>query len=328
MNVIVLATFNGAAYLGEFLESLRRQTVADWHLLVRDDGSSDATLELLARAGSRDSRISLLNDTPGRLGVTSNFGCLLDRARERHARYIFFADQDDVWLPHKLQVQLARIKDAESSAGPDTPLLVHSDLALVDRDLRLIHPSHSWCARLERDRRSPAPLRTLLTNNFVTGCTALLNRPLLDAALPFPPSAVLHDWWVALCAAAFGQIHYLPEPTVLYRQHGSNVVGAEPFWAKLNPLSGRWRSHWQQTLRAFQQGTRQACALRDRANERGGLPPDSRTLINAYADLLESRATPLTRIRAARRLQLGRRGPFNRLLLAARLYSLPEDTAA
>jgi glycosyltransferase involved in cell wall biosynthesis len=328
MNVIVLATYNGAAWLGEFVDSLRRQSVVDWHLLIRDDGSTDATPALLAEAAARDSRISLLDDAPGRLGVTSNFAHLLHRARERQARYVFLADQDDVWLPDKLQQQLALIRQAEASAGAGTPLLVHSDLTLVDRGLRVIHPSHSRCTRLARDRQAAAPLRTLLTNNFVTGCTALLNRPLLDVALPLPPSAVLHDWWVALCAAAFGEIRYLDEPTVLYRQHGSNVVGAEPFWTKLNPLSGRWRAHWQRTLQAFRRGARQACALRSRAEERGGLAADRRALIDAYADLLESRTTPLARLRAARRLQLGRRGPLNRLLLAARFCALPEDAAA
>ena len=327
MNVIVLATYNGAAYLGEFLESLRRQTITDWLLLVRDDGSSDATCELLVRAAAQDSRIVVADDAAGRLGVTANFGALMESARERQARYVFLADQDDVWLPTKIEKQLALMRQAEAS-GCGTPLLVHSDLTLVDGHLRLIHSSHSRCTGLAGDRVSRTPLRTLLTNNFVTGCTAVVNRPLLDAALPFPPSAVLHDWWVALCAAAFGQIHYLAEPTVLYRQHGNNVVGAEPFWAKMNPLSGRWRAHWQRTLQAFQQGTRQACALRDRADERGGIAPDRRTLIGVYAEMLESPATPLARIRTAQRLQLGRRGPVNRLLLAARLCSLPEDAAA
>lgn len=327
MNVIVLATYNGAAYLGEFLDSLRRQSVAEWHLLVRDDGSTDATPEILARAAVEDARISLMGDVPDRLGVTANFGVLLEHARERHARYVFLADQDDVWLPHKLEKQLALMRQAEASASPETPLLVHADLSLVDRNLRVIHRSHSRCTGLGRDRTCHSPLRILLTNNFVTGCTALLNRPLLDAALPFPPSAVLHDWWIALCAAALGEIHYLAEPTVLYRQHGSNVVGAEPFWTKLSPLSGGWRSHWRRTRDAFRRGTWQAGALRSRAAERGWISADRRALIDAYADLLEAPSTPLARLRAARRLKLGRRGPLNRLLLAARLCSLPENAA-
>jgi rhamnosyltransferase len=170
-----------------------------------------------------DARIGLLTDGRGNLGPLGSFGVLLEHALEREAAYVALSDQDDVWRADKLEHELALLRAHEASAGPGHPTLVHSDLAVVDCDLHPIHPSYLRYQRLQHVAHDP--LRRLLLQNFVTGCTVVLNRALLEVATPVPP-VVMHDWWLAQCAAALGTVLFLPEPTVLYRQHGANTLGS------------------------------------------------------------------------------------------------------
>src|SRR5439155_22468886 len=109
---------------------------------------------------------------------------------------------------------------------------------------------------------------------FATGCASLINRSLLEIALPLPPAAVLHDWWITACAAAFGTIRYLPEPLVLYRQHGRNAVGAASVWRRLQPWRVVRNGAWRRIQENVQRSSRQARALLDRLRERsaGTLP--------------------------------------------------------
>lgn len=226
---IVLAAFNGEDFIRLQIESIQQQSYDNWKLLVRDDASSDRTAEIVKEMAREDARIRLLSDEAGWLGTTHNFGALAEAACNQGARYVLFADQDDVWHRHKIARQMALMLRAEADCKPNTPLLMHSDLAVVDSDLRLIHPSFMGFEGLAH--RSQQPLKTLLVQNFVTGCTVLVNRALLKLALPIPAEAVMHDWWLALCAATAGEIGYLPQATVRYRQHGNNCVGAR---------TGRW----------------------------------------------------------------------------------------
>ncbi len=140
--------------------------------------------------------------------------------------------------------------------------MVYSDLEVCDAELKSIHPSFLRYAC--HGHGSPHPLKTLLARNFVPGCACLVNRPLLDFALPVPSTAVMHDWWLTLSAAAIGQIAWLSEPLGRYRQHGRNVSGSAGFWAGLNPLFHPWRRRWQQSTAHFRQSVEQVRSLRDR----------------------------------------------------------------
>jgi hypothetical protein len=102
--------------------------------------------------------------------------------------------------------------------------LVHSDLELVDAAGNRLGVRYLQRQRLDPERTAPVDLAL---TNVVTGCTALCNRALLELALPLPVEALMHDWWLALVASAFGRIGWLPQATVLYRQHGANVLGAQ-----------------------------------------------------------------------------------------------------
>jgi hypothetical protein len=138
--------------------------------------------------------------------------------------YVMFSDADDVWLPHKIAATYAEMRRLETQWGKETPLLVHSDLSVVDSHLNLIHASF-W-SYSKRSPDSVKYLNRLVLQNSVTGCAVMVNRSLLGKALQMPPEAIMHDWWLALVAAALGHIGVIDEPLLLYRQHGSNVLGA------------------------------------------------------------------------------------------------------
>ncbi len=233
--VILLGTYNGGRFVEEQIRSIQGQTVPNWMLFVRDDGSQDGTTEVVADVARRDERIRCVVDRHGRLGVVGNFGELMRIAHSEGADYIFFSDQDDVWVSSKIADQLTYLKGMESQHGQKTPILVYSDLEVVSEQLERIHPSFMGYQGLNHESRDP--LRVLLTQNFVTGCATAINRPLLELAIPLPTDVIMHDWWLALCAASCGRLTYLPQALVRYRQHGANQFGAEGFLTMINPLS-------------------------------------------------------------------------------------------
>jgi len=154
------------------------------------------------------------------LGPAMAFGRVL---AETTAPFVCFCDQDDVWLPEKLATTVGLLEQLARATGGG-PLLVHSDLAVVDASLLPVAASFDRYQNL--GARSRTALRHLLVQNSVTGCTVCMNRSLVDLVVPIPAEAVMHDWWTALVAAAFGRIVYHPAALVNYRQHGSNVRGA------------------------------------------------------------------------------------------------------
>ncbi len=220
---VLLATYNGASYLPEQLASLEAQTFADWRLVLRDDGSSDGSAQIVRDWAARTGReLAVIEDGRKGLGAMGNFAALIETS---DAPYFACCDQDDVWLPEKLALMLERVREAERRRGADTPVLAYSDLRVVDAELREVSPSfRSYCPLV-----LPRPARVmsdLMTQNVVTGCASLGNAALRQAALPIPPEAVMHDWWLALVAVGLGELVDVPQATVLYRQHGKNAIGA------------------------------------------------------------------------------------------------------
>ena len=217
---ILLATYNGASWLRAQLDSLLRQTRDDWVLYWRDDGSGDGTIAILQEFGERagQGRCVQVSEPPGRLGATGNFLALLrsvvDTLAERDM--VAFADQDDVWLPQKLDRGVAALRKAPT----DEPILYCARQILVDARLQRLCVSDP----LSRPTGFPAAL----TQNVATGCTVMLNRPGARlVAASRPSTGTLHDWWAYLVVtAAGGRLVQDEEPVVLYRQHKLNLVGA------------------------------------------------------------------------------------------------------
>ena len=219
---ILLATYNGERYLREQIDSIFAQDYPTLRILASDDGSSDRTLEILSEyADQFPSKIRLMEKQSPLGSAKANYLRLM---KEATAGYICFADQDDVWLPNKVSASMRAMEDLEAQHGTSQPLLVFTDLRVVDEQLKTINRS-MW-RELDIDPRSVHRLKQLIGRSVVTGCTAMINRPMLELARQMPEEATMHDRWIGLLAAALGAAAIVPEQTVLYRQHDSNVVGA------------------------------------------------------------------------------------------------------
>lgn len=235
---VLLPTFDGESFLPQQLDSLLAQRGVAWSVIARDDGSTDHTLEILQQYLLRHPTRIVLAPTSGRLGVVGSVNALLEKST---APYVAFCDQDDVWKPDKLRILLLRMRVLESMHGKGTPILVHSDLEMVDHELRRLHRSFWAFSGADVHHHS---LPRLLISNSVTGCAMIVNRALIRQAWPIPPEAAMHDHWFALVAAAFGHIESVDQTLVAYRQHSHNALGAHASgWrALLRRLrAGRWR---------------------------------------------------------------------------------------
>lgn len=216
---VLMATRNGARYLGEQLDSLERQSHANWRLMVSDDGSDDGTWAMLeafqARIGA--GRVTLAQG-PQR-GVAANFLSLI-AAVGPEAAAVALADQDDVWLPEKLSRGMAAV------GGRGGPVLYCARTRIVGPDLQERGLSAVWAR--------PFGFANALVQNVAAGNTILLNRAAIELAqdaIRRMPAAVaqevvLHDWWLyQMVSGAGGVVVHDAEPVLLYRQHGGNLIG-------------------------------------------------------------------------------------------------------
>ncbi|MBO9677059.1 MAG: glycosyltransferase family 2 protein [Acidovorax sp.] len=222
---VLLATYNGSRYLEAQLDSILAQTHQDFRLLVSDDGSSDGTRAILDRYKSRFGARLVLVPHPGAgRGVIRNFENLMATSLlDGMAGWVAFCDQDDVWLPHKVERTLAEMRRLEGDDGDSVPCVVHTDLTVVDEHLEVLGASF---ARHQRINPGDCSALTLLSINQVTGCAMMVNRALLRMALPLPPDTIMHDWWCALIGGS-GRRSFVDTPLILYRQHGANQLGAK-----------------------------------------------------------------------------------------------------
>ncbi len=228
MVTVLLCTYNGAAYVRAQLQSILDQTVQDLHVVVSDDGSTDETLAIVeAMAAAHPGRITILRQDPPTGSAQRHFLKLLVEQAYDVADYIMLSDQDDVWLPDKVEKTLARMQADEAAcraAGEaHASILVHCDSRIVDRALREIAPSFVAYQKMTPSR---CQLQQLLVQNNIVGGALMMNRALAERITEIPAHCVMHDQWIALVASAFGHIDFVPEALYLYRQHGDNVLGA------------------------------------------------------------------------------------------------------
>lgn len=221
---ILLATFQGEAYLREQLDSIFRQTHQQFRLIIRDDCSSDQTPFILKEYQEKHPEKVVILPSDERLGVKSNFSRLLSHST---ADYVCFADQDDVWLPTKIEMTLNALLNLEIDNTKHCPILVHTDLQVVNEQLKPLHPSYWVYSNIFPEKSRT--LNRLLVQNVITGCTVMINRSLAKLIQTVPPETIMHDWWMGLVASCFGLVREIPHATMLYRQHGRNTLGAKRF---------------------------------------------------------------------------------------------------
>jgi rhamnosyltransferase len=288
---ILLSTYNGSKYLAEQIASLQAQSASDWRLLVRDDGSNDGTVEILHQLAALDPRIHIVADdepAASNLGASRSFCELL---KQVEAPYFMFCDQDDVWHPSKVEKTLKQLELLDGA-----PALVFSDLRIVDSKLQQLSPSFMQYQRF--DPQAGMNFRRLVMQNHVVGCTLGANRALLELSglryQPIPAAAMMHDWWLALVAAALGKMAYIDTPTIDYRQHANNALGAP---------GSNWRRYvrqllnnrpWEKAQHYLARVSLQAQAFLDRYE--GRLKAADRAVLEKVASL-QRRNLPLTLLR-------------------------------
>jgi glycosyltransferase involved in cell wall biosynthesis len=308
---IICSVLNGGAFLAPMIASIQAQTHRAWRLWVRDDGSTDGTLATLDAFAAADSRITVLHRGGPALGCASAFGWLMERLPTESA-YVMVADADDVWLSEKIAITLAAMQRAEAESRG--PVLVHTDLRVVDAELREL--SASFWAMAGIDPSSVAP-RDIVQRNIATAPTVMVNRALRLRIGSTPSGLVSQDWWYACVAAVTGRIVAVPQATVQYRQHGGNLVGAPradragfgTVWADLRRLV-RDRARFRRGLAVM---SRQATVLLERFGDE--IRREDREVLEALATL-PSRST-WQRKRSVARLYRGRTRSWLRALVAA-----------
>ena len=260
MITVLLAAWQGAAYIEEQLDSILRQKgigsaskeseVSESRepgirIFISDDGSTDGTGEILEQYKERyPEQIRLVHRSPERKekdqadGIppaAGNFFWLLSECckaledeekckNQNGGQYVMLSDQDDVWKEQKAAKLLAEMKRLEKQYGEDHPILVHSDMEVADANLKTIHPSFFKYQKCSPSRTS---FSEILVENSVTGGAVMMNRALLMLFKERPAACFMHDWWIALAASCFGTIAWVKESLYLYRQHGNNTLGAK-----------------------------------------------------------------------------------------------------
>lgn len=234
MNVqILMSTYNGEKYLRTQLDSILSQRYHSFSLLIRDDGSHDHTIAILEEYAKKDGRVSWFRGE--NLGAALSFFDLINKA-DVNAEYYAFADQDDLWMPDKLERAVQIIKNMETESfgdekiiseiltsdnlRGDVPILYCGAKILVDEEL---HPlKNAVSIRVKK-----LSFGNALVQNICTGCTCAINKKLMILLQKYKPkNMIMHDWWFYLVASSMGQVVYDLRPEIYYRQHGNNTSGA------------------------------------------------------------------------------------------------------
>jgi len=316
---ILLATCQGAQFLDELLTSIRAQTDSDWITLVSDDASMDGSVEIVLRHAADDSRIVLLDPCLHRLGIRENFGRLLEAALQRDASLFALCDQDDVWMPTKIERLREAVEPRNGPTASAQPVVAYADLRLIDEAGLEIAPSHFRHAGADCVRRGVGPW--LLAHNLIPGCTIVGNRALLELAVPLPPAIHHHDWWLLILAAAAGRVVAVDAVLTEYRQHRANAIGAAGPWRRAWRFVTGFRSQLRRARQQYALALAQAEALVERTGERA-----EQRLDPGWSQWIAATRRGLGGDRWVTRVGAVLRGPVRRLGFARNLLMLAVAT--
>ena len=215
MISIAMAAYNGEKYLREQLDSILRQTVQDFELVICDDCSTDGTVRILEEYMQKDSRIKVFVNKEN-LGFVKNFEKAIKLCS---GEYIALSDQDDVWLPEHLEILMRNIKDKD---------LICGNAVLCDENLKTINTDLLSVSKIDflPDNKDDW-FFFLLHGNIFQGAASLFKSNIIEKALPIPSKVKFHDRWLALVAASENGVSYINKPILYYRQHGENITHAE-----------------------------------------------------------------------------------------------------
>lgn len=215
---VLLSTYNGEKYVAELLDSLVRQTFQNFSLYIRDDGSTDKTLQIISEYCDIHDHFFLISDSEN-LGAAASFMSLLHAVQ---SEYYMYADQDDVWLPEKIR-KAYYLLTSEERKKPQIAHLVCADAVVTNSELEMLYNSFIKISGINPDFFEEKGY--VYVTNISPGCTYIFNRTLRDhllyPALPLP----MHDWWTVLNAYKYGNIHFINSADIFYRQHANNVIG-------------------------------------------------------------------------------------------------------
>lgn len=214
---ILLATYNGATYLRQQLDSIVHQDFSHFVCYIHDDNSSDHTSNIIEEFQAKYPNKIVEIKGPATGGSKNNFMFLL---KSVESDYYAFSDQDDFWLPFKLRICFNEIKKINNNK----PSCIYTDLKVVDQNLDTIDNSFYSYTNIDPHKNK---LNNLLMSNVCVGCTMMINRVLRDEAIKIDsPNVIMHDWLAALIASSEGRLRFISKSTMLYRQHATNVLGA------------------------------------------------------------------------------------------------------
>lgn len=222
-----MSTYNGQIYLAEQIDSILNQTYKYINLIIRDDGSNDSTPSILEDYANRyPEKIKIITDQKGNLGPKHSFAELMNYST---SEFIAFSDQDDFWNENKIE----RAINAISSLKSTNICLYSSDALVTDHELKVIHNSYFRKHHL-LNFNSQKKINKLIFRNFSIGATSVFTKELKELSLPIPSNAIMHDWWIAINAAHYGEIYIDDFKSIHYRQHDNNVVGSRNYKFKFS----------------------------------------------------------------------------------------------
>jgi rhamnosyltransferase len=237
---ILMATYNGEKYLREQMDSIINQINQSWILYIQDDGSNDGTIDIIKEYSSKFNNIIYVDLGLTRQGACMNFMSLLNVVE---SEYYMFSDQDDVWLPNKVEISLKRMK-AEELLHPGLPIIVHADKIRVDANLNVILPSELNRKNLSKEKlaeniKERNSLNLLRLVICVSGCAMCFNRKVKEVSFPFTNCRMQDSIVTMAVAKAGGIIATIFEPVMLYRIHNTNTCGVREtsFFHKFSHLN-------------------------------------------------------------------------------------------
>ena len=254
--LILMTTYNGAEYIKEQIESIINQSNSNWTLIIRDDGSKDGTVKIIKKTCVNPSRINFIENSSERHGAYLNFWSLVHYAKmQKDYDYYFFSDQDDVWLPDKIESMIGFDKEQGKN---EVPRLIYADMQVIDRTGNLVYESLNSIMGIGE----MTGVSLFFTHGFLWGCDILLNKALFDIVPPLPLDnsyidIMSHDNYFGKFALLFGEIKYFQKVCIQHRRHGKNETGSYQikmtFFSALKQALTRWNELAKTHARVYTQ---------------------------------------------------------------------------